>query len=220
MGELVKFVDKAKAGLEQSPACKKVADIIIRFFETASEPILIAVGGPGGTGKSSFSRGLAAALPDSTVLRLDDYKKPREYRKERAIFGAHPEANELDQIKKHLSLIKTGLTIEKPLYNPDLGYADKTAAFEPTRFNIVDGEVATYEDFKEFIDFSVFIDADLATQLNTRLTRDIADRGYTKEKALATFFGSNMDEFLEFGAHTKNKADIVLFCDSNYSLYM
>lgn len=220
MGELVNFVDKARKGLSKNPLCEKVADIIIKFFESASEPLLIAVGGPGGTGKSSFSKGLAGALPDSSILRLDDYKRPRQYRQDRDIFGPHPDANEMGLIKNHLSLIKAGVTIDKPLYDPELGYADKTTPFEPDRFTIVDGEVATYEDFEEYIDFSVFIEADLMTQLNTRLTRDIYARGYTREKALATFFGSNMDEFLEFGAHTRTKADIVLNCDRDYSLQL
>jgi uridine kinase len=195
-----------------------LADVICRYFKDSTDPCLIAVGGAGGTGKSTFSKKLSAVLKEASVLRLDDYKTCRYFRKDRGIFGAHPEANEMDLISEHLAMIKSGLVIDKPVYCSDAGRATKTEKYSPARFNIVEGEVATYKEFADIIDFHIFIDAHLDTQLQTRLNRDILQRGYTKEKAMATFVGSNINEFKKYGEGTKAWADVILFCDQDYSL--
>ena len=195
-----------------------LAGIIQRYFADATTPCLIAVGGAGGTGKSTFSKKLAEALKEASVLRLDDYKTCRYFRKERGIFGAHPDANEMDLISEHLAMIKSDIVIDKPVYCSDAGRSTKTEKYCPKRFNIVEGEVATYKEFSDIIDFHIFIDAHLDTQLQTRLTRDVHQRGYTIEKALDTFLGSNIDEFKTYGEGTKAWADVILFCDKDYLL--
>ncbi len=195
-----------------------VADIICRYFEGSIGPQLIAVGGAGGTGKSTFSKKLAILLGNSNVLRLDDYKTPRDFRKELGIFGPHPKANEMELIAEHLAMIKSDISINKPIYCSEFGRAIKTEKYSPKKFNIIEGEVATYKEFSDIIDLHIFIDAALNTQLQTRITRDVKSRGYSMEKALATFKGSNIDEFKKYGASTKDWADIVLFCDNTYSL--
>ena len=195
-----------------------LAEAIHHHFGDDVTPSLIAVGGPGGTGKSTFSKKLAEALGGADVLRLDDYKTCRYFRKERGIFGAHPEANEMDLISEHLAMIKSDIAIDKPIYCSKAGRATSTEKYCPKRFNIVEGEVATYKEFSDIIDLHIFIDAHLDTQLQTRMTRDVSHRGYTEEKALDTFVGSNMNEFKEYGAETKSWADVVLYCDQDYSL--
>lgn len=210
------LIIERKGGVE--PVECVLADAIRHSFKDAVAPCLIAVGGAGGTGKSTFSKKLAEALGGASVLRLDDYKTCRYFRKERGIFGAHPDANEMDLISEHLAMIKSDMIIDKPVYCSNAGRAIETEKYRPGRFNIVEGEVATYEEFSDIIDFHIFIDAHLDTQLQTRLTRDVRDRGYTKEKALATFLGSNVNEFGKYGAGTKAWADVVLFCDKDYSL--
>lgn len=180
--------------------------------------ILIAVGGPGGIGKSSFCKKLAQHLSDSNILRLDDYKTPREIRKGQNIFGAHPDANMMDLVEKHYISARDGESFDKPLYNAISGKADETEFYETRRFTIIDGEISTYKQFRDYVDFAIFIDSDLQTQLNTRLNRDIEERQYTYEKAIATFLHSNLREFGEFGAESKNWADIRLHCYKNYEL--
>ncbi|MCP3966166.1 MAG: hypothetical protein GY750_04340 [Lentisphaerae bacterium] len=64
----------------------------------------------------------------------------------------------------------------------------------------------------------IFIDSDWRTQLKTRITRDIHDRKYTEEKAIATFLQSNLREFRQFGAESKKWSDVHIFCRSDYYL--
>lgn len=195
-----------------------VRSIIKSEFANITSPVLIAVGGPGGTGKTTFSRELAEVLQDAAVLRLDDYKTPRSIRAAQNVFGAHPEANEMELLSKHFGMLKNGKALEKPVYNHDTGIADKVELFTPGKYIILDGEVSTYSEFAVYIDFSIFIDSNWKTQLHTRLNRDINDKNYDKEKAVATFLHSNIREFEEYGAGSKNSADIHIYCESDYRL--
>jgi 4-hydroxy-tetrahydrodipicolinate synthase len=195
-----------------------VAELLHSLFPGGSKPVLVAVGGPDGTGKSTFSRALEQQLSDATVLRLDDYKTSRAFRAERSIYGPHPEANKMDLLKAHLTELKAGREVQRPVYDKTSGHAVETKPFSPRRFNILDGEISTYGELREWVDFSIFIDSDWKTQLSTRVERDIEIRGYDREKAIATFLQSNLREFSEYGAESKKWADMHLYCDEDYHL--
>ena len=195
-----------------------MARIMKAAFPESDSPILIAVGGPGGTGKTTFAGRLAGELGDAAILSLDDYKTSRSQRRHANIFGPHPSANRMDMIVRHLDCLRSGQKIDKPVYNRTTGNADSTEPFVPANWIIVEGEVATYAEFRDLVDFSIFIDSDWQTQLATRLGRDLAGRDYTPDKAIATFLHSNLREFVEHGAHSKQWADVHLFCNDRYRL--
>ncbi|MBD3419472.1 MAG: hypothetical protein GF398_05070 [Chitinivibrionales bacterium] len=197
---------------------KIVSGIITARWAHAAAPVIIAVGGPGGTGKTTFCARLSQLLPQSVVVRLDDYKTSRSTRQDKNVFGAHPCANKITLIKKHIGLLKRGQSISKPVYNAVSGEADATEAVQPGRFVILDGEISTYKEFRAGVDISIFIDSDWKTQLSTRINRDIDLRGYSREKAIATFLQSNLREFARFGAESKAWADIHLYCHDDYRL--
>jgi dihydrodipicolinate synthase/N-acetylneuraminate lyase/uridine kinase len=179
---------------------------------------VIAVGGPGGSGKSTFAKALAAALNDARVLRLDDYKTARAERAGQNIYGAHPLANDMAAIGEHLAQIRQGRTIDKPVYDRHTGTARSTEAFAPARFTIADGEVALYPPLRRHVDFAIFLDAHWRTQLDARLGRDLAARDYSPEKAVATFLHSNLREFGKYGADGRRQAHLRLFCGANRRL--
>lgn len=206
-----------KNGSRHAPE-QVVAELLEALFAGTTAPVLVAVGGPGGTGKSTFSEALAEQLPDARVLRLDDYKTSRSSRAERNIYGPHPAANRLDLLKDHLALMKAGRTFRRPLYDRENGEALDSAPYEPARFNLLDGETATYRELRGLVDFSIFIDSDWKTQLATRVERDVEDRGYDREKAIMTFLQSNLREFSEYGAESKKWADLHLYCDEDHHL--
>ena len=206
-----------KNGAHRAPE-QVVAELLQALFGERKSPILVAIGGPGGTGKTSFAKALAALLDGASVLRLDDYKTSRAFRAERKIFGPHPEANKLELLKDHLVELRAGRSFRRPVYDRETGEALESMRYEPARFNILEGEVATYRDLRELVDFSIFIDSDWKTQLRTRVERDVGDRGYDCKKAISTFLQSNLREFSEYGAESKKWADLHIYCDEDYHL--
>ena len=202
----------------RKPVDAILSDLLTEVFKGTSGPVLIAVGGPGGTGKSTLSKRLAKTLPDAMSIRLDDYKTPRQIRQGKNLFGAHPDANRMDLIRDHLGKLKEKQSIKKPVYDSRTGQADETITVRPGEFVVLDGEISTYAELREFIDFAIFIDSDWTTQLNTRISRDISARGYSREKAIATFLQSNLREFTKYGAESKKWADVHLYSHDDYHL--
>ncbi len=207
-----------KTDANRRPAEVLIARLLREAFSESSQNVIVAVGGPGGTGKSTFSRELAGLLGDAAILSLDDYKTSRAERRERGILGSHPEANRISLIRQHLDTARKGDAFQKPIYNNETGDIDRTEPFTPNRFIVADGEISTYPHFRSSVDLAIFIDSDWRTQLATRVSRDINDRGYTREKAITTFLQSNLRDFTLFGAENKKNADIHLFCREDYSL--
>ena len=201
----------------RKPAETILASILRQTFKT-NHPVLVAIGGPGGTGKSTFAGKLAAELQDAAVLSLDDYKTPRSDRRNLKISGTHPDANYITLLQKHLQLIRKAESFDRPVYDTLSGEVNQTTPYHPKKFNLLDGEISTYKQLREYVDFIIFIDSDWKTQLNTRISRDIEERQYTREKAIALFLQSNLREFQDFGAESKAWADVHLYCREDYHL--
>ncbi|TVR58050.1 MAG: hypothetical protein EA420_18040 [Candidatus Competibacteraceae bacterium] len=202
---------KERGRPRRRPVEQVLAEILQTVFADRPGPLVIAIGGPGGTGKSTFADRLAQRLGDAAILRLDDYKTARAARRQAGLFGPHPAANQMDRIAAHLADLRLGQPFDKPVYDPALGDAGRTETYAPARFNLVEGEVATYPAFRALTDFAVFLDAHWRTQLATRLSRDIDRRAYSLDRAVATFLHSNLREFSAHGAASKHWADVHLF---------
>ncbi len=199
---------------------KVIAEVLCSLYKDHSGPVIIAVGGPGGSAKTTFSEKLASLVPEAAIISLDNYKKTRKQRFELGVWGPHPEANRIDLLIEHLKELRDGKTIEVPLYDLQTGEFNDTVPYSPVRFNIIEGEISTCDQLKDLIDFSIFIDSDLKTQLKTRLNRDMRERGHSYEKAITNFLKSNIQEFEQFGAQSKSWSDVHLFCDNDYNLVL
>lgn len=208
-------------GRNSAPALSTITEIVTEKFKNTATNTIIFIGGPAGSGKSTFSSKLVERLNEkssSTVISLDNYRCDRKDRENLDILGSNPEANKIDLIKNHLNLIKQGKEFSYPSYNTATGMADSFSLYTPQDVTIIEGELATFCELREFADFIIFIDSDWKTQLNTRISRDIEDLNFSKEKALKVFLESNLIDFQKFGADGKNCADIHIFCDENYHL--
>jgi uridine kinase len=197
---------------------KVIARALIKKFKGAKRPVLVAVGGPGGIGKSTFAAKLMKDLKDAVILPLDDYKKSRDERSRKNIYGPHPEANEVELVLSHLEKLRRGESVDKPIYCREKGKIHLFERFESAGFIIVEGEISTYREFHHLMDFSIFIDSHWKTQLNTRIRRDIEERGYTPKKAIASFLYSNLEEFAEYGEESRKWADVHIHCAEDYTL--
>ncbi len=107
--------------LRRRPAEQVLAEVIRSALTDRPGPLLIAVGGPGGTGKSTLAGRLRERLGDAAVLRLDDYKTSRADRRKAGIFGPHPDANKMALIAEHLRELRRNQAFDKPVYDPAIG---------------------------------------------------------------------------------------------------
>lgn len=210
---------KAHIAINNYQTEKLIASVLVKLFDP-KKAVFIAVSGPGGSGKTSFSKKLASLLPDAGIISLDNYKKSRKVRLENDTWGPHPDANRIDLIVEHLSLLRDGSTIEIPIYDIVSGDSQSREKYRPRRFNIIEGEIALNSQIRDMFDFSIFIDSDLTTQLKTRLDRDIRERGHSYQKAITNFLKSNVEEFKEYGADDKMWSDVHIYCHHDYNLVL
>src|SRR3989337_1131127 len=86
----------------------------------AQRPIMLAIAGDSGTGKTTLTAGLVEALGRDriTSVAADDYHRyDREERKELPFTPLHPDCNYIDIMEQHLQHLAMGEPILKPIYN-------------------------------------------------------------------------------------------------------
>lgn len=179
-----------------------------------SGALLVGIGGPGGCGKSTMVRWLLGRLPCAGELPLDDFRLPRSARRERGLFGSHPEANNLKDLQSCLQSAVAGKCFLRPVFSLNDGEKIERASVPPCRILLCDGEIAVHQGLRERFDTLVLVDAHWRIQLNTRLTRDLRQRNCTLEKAIEIFLTSNLRDYPKFAASAQGAANWVIYRNS------
>src|SRR5215218_9033257 len=105
-------------------------------------PIMLAIAGDSGTGKTTITAGLVEALGKERITSVgaDDYHRyDREERKSLPFTPLHPKCNYIDIMEQHLRHLSMGEPILKPVYNHDTGELERPEYLEPREFVIVEG---------------------------------------------------------------------------------
>lgn len=193
----------------ECPGCAAALPLLHQASATLGRPVLIGIGGPGGSGKSSFSLALAKQLDDARLLPLDDYRKPRSERPP-GIFGSHPAGNRLDLLNDHLDDARNGRAFERPVFCRERGSAIQTEAVPPARFIIADGEISAHRALRPLFDLRILITADWTLQWRARMGRDRSERSCSLRKALTLFVLSNLRDYPRFASGSHRDANLVL----------
>jgi phosphoribulokinase len=181
------------------------------------KPLLLGVAGAGGAGKTTFERNLCHFIrpAHAIAIDLDDYLFPREYRAKLEVTGYNPVANKIDLAHQNIEDLKQGKDIVKPCYDHRTGKLLPDETVQPTKVIIVEGVTTLYPELRELPDCSFFLDAPDETQIKSRITRDVKERGYTLEEALALFTAVQPD-YKRFVEPTKAFADVVCHVSTDY----
>ncbi|MBN1893408.1 hypothetical protein JW906_02890 [bacterium] len=188
----------------------EISSVILSRFESDQEPKIISISGAGGSGKSAFSRLLVDILPETAVLRLDDYRLPRHEREKGRILGSDPRAYDWGLLEGHLRMIREGKLFQAPVYDDVSGFSGRTFLFKPARFNLLDGELSGMDRLRPFMDWCIFIASGIILQFRGRFSRDKGVRRYPLRRAVEVFVRSNLKDFRKFGIQGIRNADIVI----------
>ncbi|NJN23699.1 MAG: phosphoribulokinase [Acaryochloridaceae cyanobacterium RL_2_7] len=175
--------------------------------------VLIGVAGDSGCGKSTFLRRLADLFGEEfmTVICLDDYHSLDRYqRKETGITALNPKANNFDLMYEQLKALKSGETIDKPIYNHETGLIDPPEKIEPNKVVVVEGLHPIYDErVRELLDFSVYLDISDEVKVAWKIQRDMAERGHTYDDVLAAI-NARKPDFEAYIDPQKRYADVVI----------
>lgn len=151
-------------------------------------PIILGIVGDSAAGKTTLTRGIAQVLGEDsvTVICTDDYHRyDRQQRAEIGISALHPDCNYLDIIQQHLSLLRTGQPILKPIYNHTTGTFDPPEYIKPGKFVIVEGLLGySTRGMRDSYDVKVYLAPPEDLRLQWKVKRDTRKRGYTEEQVL------------------------------------
>jgi phosphoribulokinase len=175
--------------------------------------VLIGVAGDSGCGKSTFLRRLEDLFGKEfiTVICLDDYHSlDRKQRKEVGVTALNPKANNFDLMYEQIKALKSGETINKPIYNHETGMIDPPELIEPNHIVVVEGLHPLYDArVRELLDFSVYLDISDEVKIAWKIQRDMAERGHTYEDVLAAI-NSRRPDFAAYIDPQKEFADVVI----------
>lgn len=189
--------------------CEAALRLLHGVSDSLQRPVLVGIGGPGGSGKSSFAIKLARHLGDVRIVPLDDYRKPRIERR-RGIYGSNPAGNRLDVLKCHLDDARNGRPFERPVFCRIRGAAIESETIHPARFILADGEIAAHRGLRDCFDVRILVLAGLHLQWRARMGRDRHERASSLRKALALFCISNLLDYPRFSAGAMAEADLIL----------
>ncbi|HET7486439.1 MAG TPA: phosphoribulokinase [Acidimicrobiales bacterium] len=179
----------------------------------AAPPIMLAIAGDSGTGKTTLTAGLVEALGHDrmTSVCVDDYHRyDREERKSLPFTPLHPDCNYIDIMEQHLHLLSRGEPILKPVYNHDTGTLDRPEYIEPREFVIIEGLLPLHTKvLRHCFDIAVYLDPPEEIRVAWKLKRDINKRGYTEDQVRAEL-RKREPESSEFIRPQRAHADIVV----------
>jgi phosphoribulokinase len=179
----------------------------------SQRPIILGIVGDSAAGKTTLTRGIAQVLgPENvTVICTDDYHKyDRKQRAEIGITALHPDCNHLDIMQQHLTLLRTGQPILKPIYNHTTGAFDPPEYIKPSKFVIMEGLLGyATRGIRESYDVKVYLAPPETLRAQWKIKRDTLKRGYSEAQVLAELEKREPDSE-EFIRPQRKTADVIV----------
>lgn len=186
---------------------------------------IIGIAGGTGSGKSTFTNRLKEAFGERiSVIYYDNYyhaqnEIPFEERKK--VNYDSPEALETDLLVSHLKALKSGKSVECPVYDYTVhNRSDKIEIIEPKRIILVEGILTLVDDeLRDMMDIKVFVEADADERILRRVVRDVKERGRDVEDIARQYLTTVKPMHYIYVEPTKAKADIVINSGMNDVAY-
>ncbi len=149
---------------------------------------IIGVAGGSGSGKTYFARELQRILGDKicSILYQDNYYIDQSHRFDGdggSVNFDHPSSLDFDLLAKDLESLKSGKSIEVPIYEFSTHKRlTKTITCEPKKIILVDGIlILESKVVRAQLDEAIFFDTPEELRYQRRLDRDVNERGRTPE---------------------------------------
>lgn len=187
---------------------------IIEDIRQASWPTIITLSGPSGSGKTTLLDTFRATYGVScTTISTDDYYIGKTLMRTKMPEGHtgnfdHPAAIDTTRLARDLQALKTGKSIEKPLY--DMKHSEPISSTEtviPNDLIIIEGLAANLPEIRELSDLSVLVTAPIDERLRRRMERDVTRKGHAAEETLNIFMNHVEPSYQAYFAPHDAKVD-------------
>jgi uridine kinase len=192
-----------------------LVDTIKEKKDKSSNSIIVEIAGGSASGKTSAVSSMVRKVfsSESVVLSMDDYYRGKTFMNSPEGSGLNwdqPEALNLELLQRHLSDLKLGKSIEKPVYDMGISEPVSTEKVEPSKIIIIEGLFALNDAIKDEGDVKAFVDIGTHGRILRRLLRDIERTGQ-KPADILNYFSEIVEPMHEkYIQNTKENADIVI----------
>ncbi len=151
-------------------------------------PIILGIVGDSAAGKTTLTQGIAQVVgaDNVTIICTDDYHRyDRRQRAEKGISALHPDCNYVDIMEQHLSLLRNGQPILKPIYGHTNGTLEAPEYIQPRKFVILEGLLG-YSTLaaRDCYDVKVFLAPPESLRTEWKVKRDTRKRGYSEAEVI------------------------------------
>ncbi|MFQ3197063.1 MAG: uridine kinase [Paraglaciecola sp.] len=184
-----------------------------------STPLVIAISGASGSGKSLFTKNLLKEFSDDgkavQILREDHYYRAQDHlpmaEREKNNYD-HPKAFEHELLVEHLQALKNWESVDYPSYC----YKTHTRLAQTEKLRsapviIIEGiMLLANQQLQPLFDIKIFVDTPLDICLLRRMKRDIAERGRTLESVAKQYESTVKPMYHQFIAPSRFTADVII----------
>jgi uridine kinase len=181
------------------------------------KPIVIGIGGGTGSGKTTVAKEVRKHFPEESVVIIhhDSYYLDRgglSPKQRELINYDHPDSFDNELLIEHLNELRSGRSIEKPIYDFETHTRRaETITVRPARIILLEGILVLAEDnLREIMDIKLYVDTDADERFIRRLRRDIVDRGRTVDQVIEQYLKTVRPMHLQFVETSKRYADVII----------
>lgn len=182
----------------------------------SQDVVIIGIAGGTGSGKTTLAKRLKDVFEDDVVLLCQDYYYKSfdkiSFEERTKLNFDHPNSFDTALLIKHLSLLKKGTAIQRPVYSfIEHKRTSEAIAVEPKRVVILEG-ILIFEnkDLQKLMDIKVFVDTDSDIRLLRRIIRDTKERGRDLDSVINQYLTTVKPMHEEFVEPSKKVADIII----------
>lgn len=181
------------------------------------EPIIIGIGGGTGSGKTTVAKEVRKHFPEESVVMLhhDSYYLDRSHlsvRERERINYDHPDSFDNDLLISHMTELRAGRTVEKPIYDFETHTRlSESITVRPARIVLLEGILVLAEvRLRELMDIKLYVDTDADERFIRRLKRDMVERGRTTDQVIEQYLSTVRPMHLQFVEPSKRYADVII----------
>ena len=181
-----------------------------------SNTLTIGIAGGTGSGKTTIAHNIAEVVGSAVVLLDHDayYRDLSDLSvEERAkINFDHPDALENELLLKHLLQLKSGESIEKPVYDfATHSRRKETAKIASAPIVILEGILPlAIPELRNALDIKIFVDTAADIRLIRRIRRDIEQRGRSFSSIRQQYYDTVRPMHQAFVEPSKQYADLII----------
>ena len=180
-------------------------------------PKIVGIAGGTGSGKTTLARKIREGLGEaSNLIQFDWYYRDLSYlpmKDREEVNFDHPSSLESELLVEHLKQLKSGHSIDVPLYDfkTHSRVQNETIHIEPLPVIVVEGIlIFCFEAIREMLDIKIFVDTDADIRVFRRIRRDMRERGRDFNSIRKQYYKTVRPMHLEFVEPSKRYADVII----------